>query len=293
MNGDNNYLKRELYQLIQNDSSIFEFLQEGSLDGIWYWDIEKAENEWLSPKFWQIFGYDPEEKKHLVSEWQDIINQEDLKVALSNFSKHCDDPNHPYDQVVRYRHKDGSTVWIRCRGIAIRDDNGKPIRMLGAHIDITPLKKLENQNQQLEKRVKERTKALEEKTITLKGLLEQMALEKQQMKDDITSNIETLVMPSIEKLRLKGGSKKQIDMHRRTIENLTSSFGRKIANNRNKLSPREIEVCNMVKNSLTNKEIANLLNIAIHTIEAHRRMIRKKLGLANQDINLNTHLNSL
>lgn len=36
-----NYLKNELYNLIKEDSSIFEFIQSGSLDGIWYWDLEK------------------------------------------------------------------------------------------------------------------------------------------------------------------------------------------------------------------------------------------------------------
>lgn len=138
-----NYLKKELYNLIKKDSSIFEFIQSGSLDGIWYWDLEKPENEWMSQKFWETLGYDPKKRKHLTDEWQDIIFQEDLKVALYNLEKHCQDPNHFYDQVVRYKHKDGSTVWIRCRGLAIRDENKKAIRMLGAHADITGLKKAE------------------------------------------------------------------------------------------------------------------------------------------------------
>ncbi|MGM0523300.1 MAG: diguanylate cyclase domain-containing protein [Bacillota bacterium] len=140
-----NYLKKELYDLIQSEQLIFEFIQSGSLDGIWYWDLEQPENEWLSPKFWETLGYNPEEKKHLSSEWQDIINQEDLKLATENFHKHCENPNHPYDQIVRYEHKDGSTVWIRCRGLAIRDESGKAKRMLGAHTDITDLKNIENE----------------------------------------------------------------------------------------------------------------------------------------------------
>ena len=140
-----NYLKSELYNLIKNDSSVFEFIQSGSLDGMWYWDLENIENEWLSPKFWQTLGYDPKEKQHLASEWQDIIFQADLKIAVNNFEKHCSNPNYPYDQIVRYRHKNGSTVWIRCRGLAIRDENGKPIRMLGAHSDVTHLKETERE----------------------------------------------------------------------------------------------------------------------------------------------------
>ncbi|MAZ40500.1 diguanylate cyclase [bacterium] len=140
---EEHYLKKELYDLVKKDSRIFEFLQSGSLDGIWYWDLEKPEHEWMSPRFWENFGYDPKEKKHLASEWQTMINQDDLKMCISNFEKHKKDPNRPYDQIVRYTKKDGSIAWIRCRGLAIRDKNGTPIRMLGAHNDVTTLKETE------------------------------------------------------------------------------------------------------------------------------------------------------
>lgn len=139
---DDNYLKKEFNQRLQSDATLFDFLQSGSLDGVWYWDIEHPENEWMSPRFWELFGYDPATKKHLASEWQEMIHPDDLQVALDNFRKHCADPAHPYDQIVRYSHRDGSTVWVRCRGIAIRDRNGKPIRMLGAHNDLTQVMRL-------------------------------------------------------------------------------------------------------------------------------------------------------
>jgi hypothetical protein len=38
---------------------------------------------------------------------------------------------------------------------------------------------------------------------------------------------------------------------------------------------------------------SSLLNIALHTVEKHRRMARKKLNLANKGINLRTYLSSL
>ena len=68
---------------------------------------------------------------------------EDLNVAVENFKKHCADPAYPYDQIVRYVHKKGHTVWLRCRGIAIRDKTGNPVRMLGIHTDLTHLKENE------------------------------------------------------------------------------------------------------------------------------------------------------
>ncbi len=142
-------------------------MQNSSLDGIWYWDLEFPDNEWMSPSFWETLGYDPAEKKHLASEWQNLIHPEDLKKALDNFEAHCRDPKYPYNQIVRYRHKNGSTVWVRCRGIVIRDVDGKPLRMLGAHNDITELKKtqeelqvfankLKQTNQHLVEQIKER-----------------------------------------------------------------------------------------------------------------------------------------
>ncbi len=132
-----NYLKKELYEKFKNDTEIFDFLQEATLDGLWYWDLENTENEWMSPKFWRTLGYDPSEKEHASSEWQSLIHPEDLKVATMNMKRHLEDPGYPYDQITRYTHKNGSMVWIRCRGFAIRDEAGTPLRMIGAHMDVS------------------------------------------------------------------------------------------------------------------------------------------------------------
>lgn len=137
------YLERDLYERMRANTDIFEFLQQGSLDGVWFWDLEHPEHEWLSPQFWRMLGYAPETKKHLASEWHDIIHPDDLLTAIENLEKHCADSRHPYDQVVRYRHASGSTVWVRCRGIALRDEHGRPIRMLGTYTDLTALKETE------------------------------------------------------------------------------------------------------------------------------------------------------
>lgn len=134
------YLKQELYDLVKREDTIFEFLQLGSLDGLWYWDLENPENEWMSPEFWRLFGIDPATREHRAEEWQDLIHPDDLALALDNFNKHLADPDHPYDQIVRYRHAEGHMVTVRCRGLAIRDETGKPVRMLGAHNDLTQLR---------------------------------------------------------------------------------------------------------------------------------------------------------
>lgn len=141
----------ELKSLFQHDETVFEFFESSAVDGVWFWDIENPEQEWMSNSFWTTLGYDPDTKQHLASEWQSIINQDDLRVATENFKKHCADPSHPYDQIVRYQHSSGKTAWIRCRGVAIRDKNGKPVYMLGTHTDVTALKEHELNSVETEK----------------------------------------------------------------------------------------------------------------------------------------------
>jgi PAS domain S-box-containing protein len=131
------YLEKELYELIKERSEIFDFIQESALDGLWYWDLEHPDDEWMNRKFWTTLGYDPATMPHKVSSWQDIIHPDDLETARQKINEYFQNPDRPYDQIIRYRHNDGNTMWIRCRGMAVRDASGRPIRMMGAHTDVT------------------------------------------------------------------------------------------------------------------------------------------------------------
>ena len=134
------YLRRELYDRMQKEQDLFTWLQRAALDGIWYWDLKNPEMEWMSPELKELFGYTDEEVPNTSAWWQDNIFPEDKEGALKAYQDHVKHGT-PYDMVVRYRHKDGSTVWVRCRGKADLDENGIPYRMLGAHSDVTSLMK--------------------------------------------------------------------------------------------------------------------------------------------------------
>lgn len=122
---------------------VFETIVECSNDGFWVIDFKKN-TEYQSPRFWEILGYNTNDIEK-QNGWQSLIFAEDLVVALDNYDKHLKDATHPYYQKVRYRHKDGSTLWVICRGIAIRDKDGNPTKLVGIHTDITDLKIIENQ----------------------------------------------------------------------------------------------------------------------------------------------------
>ena len=86
------YLQSELYGLMKKDDLIFDFIQDSSLDGLWYWDLEKPDEEWMNPRFWKTLGYRPEDMPNSPSAWRNLINEEDLQTAQELVGRHLQDP---------------------------------------------------------------------------------------------------------------------------------------------------------------------------------------------------------
>ena len=138
------YLEKELYDRITKGDQVFDFLQKSVLDGIWYLDLENPNNQFISPGFFSVFGYENRDFSENGKHWTSLIHPEDLKKSEELMAAHFANPEIPFEQIVRYQHKNGSSVWIRCKGIAIRNENGKPIRMLGVHatLNVSSLREL-------------------------------------------------------------------------------------------------------------------------------------------------------
>ena len=77
------------------------------------------------------------------------------------------------------------------------------------------------------------------------------------------------------------------------LQDVASSFATRVTDGRIRLSPREMEVSNLVKNGMGNKEISDLLGISVLTVERHRHNIRRKLGISREKVNLATYLHEL
>jgi len=141
-----------------------------------------------------------------------------------------------------------------------------------------------------EAKLQKQKSALEQKNIALGEVIAQIEVEKRRIKNDIETNINIVVSPILEKLKKEKASAKYVTMLKYHLGKLTSSFGSKITKKSFNLTPREIEVCNLVKGGLTSKDISNLLNISYRTIDKHRKNIRHKLEISNKRINLTSFL---
>ncbi len=142
--------------------------------------------------------------------------------------------------------------------------------------------------------MRQTTFELENKNIALKEIISQIELERKALQDQLRMNIELTVLPLLSKLQNQEIPQEALDVYlkiiRQNLEDVTSSLTRKVIEDRLSLSPREFELCNLIKNGLPNKKIAELMRISLLTVERHRHNIRKKLHIDNEGRSTLLHL---
>lgn len=153
-------------------------------------------------------------------------------------------------------------------------------------LDVTKAEKAEDE-------LRSQRKALGEKNIALREMISQIESERNRIKQEVAANIDDLIMPLVGRLKASGESKTCVDLLRRNLKSISSSFGRRLSQFSASLTPRELEICCMIKSGLSSKEIAGMLNTSHLTIEKQRKNIRKKLKIAHKDVNLASFLRKL
>jgi DNA-binding CsgD family transcriptional regulator len=165
-------------------------------------------------------------------------------------------------------------------------------RRIGAiAIRISAEKELQVINKQLSV---ERT-ALQEANAALRTVLAKIEEEKQRIYKDVQANIEKVIMPILNALAIEmpKNQRKYVDILKNNLEEITSPFINRFLYKFQSLTPTEVSICNLIRNGMRNKEIAELRGVSVATINRHREHIRKKLKINNSDINLTTYLQSL
>ncbi len=137
------------------DPSLFRNILEQSLAGFWIWNTQTRE-AYLSPSFKALFGYEELELEGSAETWQKLVHPQDAHLIEKAIGDHISSNGEiPFKENARYLHKNGSSVWIQCTGkITQRDEEGNPLIISGAHIDISEYKTQESHLKISEERFK-------------------------------------------------------------------------------------------------------------------------------------------
>lgn len=115
----------------------WKFALEGSDLGVWDWNVATGE-VWFSPRWKEMLGYEVHEIAASVQEWERRIHPDDREAITRDLQPCLDGRVRLYFNEHRLLHRDGNYRWILDRGMVLtRDADGKPLRMLGTHADVT------------------------------------------------------------------------------------------------------------------------------------------------------------
>ena len=124
---------------LQESQQRFDLAVQGSQTGIWDWDV-RTNQVYFSPIWKRQLGYEAHELQGRFEEWRDRLHPDDRDHALAAVESYLAGQTSGFELECRLRHKDGSYRWILARGVSIQDEEGKPYRMAGSHVDITEYK---------------------------------------------------------------------------------------------------------------------------------------------------------
>ncbi|MCD6064021.1 MAG: domain S-box protein [Flavipsychrobacter sp.] len=122
-------------------------------DGIWDYNLQKN-TIFFSDKWHEIFGYTKDEISGNSEKWTSKLNPEDVKTAAAQFDALIKGETNTYTAEFRLRCKNGNYKWVLSRGVVIaRTSEGKPVRIIGTHKDITERKDAEQAHKDFEKQL--------------------------------------------------------------------------------------------------------------------------------------------
>ncbi len=138
--------REHMRQALKESEERFDLAMRGSNDGLWDWNLE-AGTVYFSPRWKEMIGYQDHEIGNSPEEWSTRIHPDDMPSIKESLEDYLQGKTPIYDSMFRFRHRDGSFLWILTRGRAVWNEQGKPVRLVGTHTDLSELKNTEMQLQ--------------------------------------------------------------------------------------------------------------------------------------------------
>jgi diguanylate cyclase (GGDEF)-like protein/PAS domain S-box-containing protein len=130
-------------QALRDSEARYALAAQGANDGLWDWDL-RSNRIFLSTRWKTMLGYGESAVGDDPEEWFQRIHPEDADQVRAQVAGHLAGASESFESEHRIRHDDGGYRWVLSRGLAVRDDQNRPIRMAGSQTDITERKRAQD-----------------------------------------------------------------------------------------------------------------------------------------------------
>jgi len=299
--------RREVEQVLCENEAKYRSVIEQSAENIFMVDVKTRQILEANPAFCNLLGYSKDEI---------------LKLTAYDFVAHQkDDIDDKINRVLnedkiflgerQYRRRDGRLVDVEASVNMVEFRGQSAMCVVSRDITERKLaeKKMLESYDDLDKRVKEQTRQLaeanekltfesemlERKNVALKELLNHIEDGKKQLALQIQANINKVALPILSQIedRINDVDRHYFNLLRNSLTDIASPFLNKLETQYPQLTPRELEICNLIKNGFSSKRIADSLTKSVQTVLKQRKMIRKKLGISGKKVNLAAYLKKM
>jgi PAS domain S-box-containing protein len=144
---------QEAMERLQVSEEQLTLALEATRDGIWDWNIQTGE-VFFSPSYMRMLGYEPNELPNRIETYENLLHPDDRQESATRLRELFASDENGAKIELRLRTKSGELKTVLARGrIVARDDEGKPLRMIGTHTDISDLKRAEEEIQRVREHI--------------------------------------------------------------------------------------------------------------------------------------------
>ena len=136
--------RKKIEESLRNSIERFNIVSKATNDAIWDWDL-KVDTVFWSDAVTLLFGYERTSIAENPMWWEEHIHEEDKERVLSRVHQHIKEGIESWQDEYRFICADGTVKWVFDRGYILLDDTHQPYRMIGAMMDITERKKLQDE----------------------------------------------------------------------------------------------------------------------------------------------------
>ncbi|HEV8411897.1 MAG TPA: EAL domain-containing protein, partial [Gemmatimonadaceae bacterium] len=134
--------RRKMEEALRESEERYALAARGANDGLWDWNLIAGE-VYLSERWREMVGVVDRSLSLSPEEWFSRVHLSDLPQLKVDIAAQAAGSRSHFHSEHRLRHSEGFFIWVLCRGIVVRDGEGRALRIAGSMTDITARKDLE------------------------------------------------------------------------------------------------------------------------------------------------------